>query len=115
MVECGKHDVVSDLTSVADIHPAMVLKMTTGIDKHILAQMNVFAKIRIKRREHPQRRVNRPPEQARQQVAHLLGRMVGAVEGKRNAAGLIAHHVHKTENLFRIKRPALFDVFQKIV
>lgn len=44
-----------DLASVAYRHPAVILKMAAGVDKHILTHTDIFAEIGIERRENAER------------------------------------------------------------
>ena len=45
VVERGKHYIMPDLASVAYRHPAVILKMAAGVDKHILTHTDIFAEI----------------------------------------------------------------------
>ena len=54
MIEGCKNDVMPYLATVSQCNPAVILKMTAGIDKYVIADFNILSEIRIKRREHPQ-------------------------------------------------------------
>ena len=53
MIECSENHVVPDLTSVTEGYASMVLKMAAGIDENILADVDIFPEIGVKRRENP--------------------------------------------------------------
>ena len=80
MVERSKHHIVPYLASIADEYAAMVLKMAAGIDKHILAHLDVLTEIGIKRWEHTERGGDGFPEKLGQDVPDFLRSMIGRVQ-----------------------------------
>ena len=104
MIECSENHVVPDLTSITEGYASMVLKMTTGIDENILADVDVFPEIGVKRRENPTRWVDIMSEKAGKQSPNLFLRMVTSVQFKSDTACFVAHLVHKTMDLFRVQR-----------
>ena len=58
MVDCRHHTVVTDKSVVVDIDASVVLKFTSGIDKNIFAEMDIFPKICLKRGHYSYRRMN---------------------------------------------------------
>ena len=62
VVERGKHHIMPYLATVADRYAAMILKMATIVDKHMLAHRDVFPEIGIQRRKHAQSRRHRLPK-----------------------------------------------------
>ena len=109
MVERGKDHIMPDLASVAYRDSAVILKMTTGVDKHIFAYGDVFTEIRIEGWENAQRLRNFIAEQLGQQPAHFIRRMISRIQVERDATGLVTHLVHETVDFLRIKRlPCLY-------
>ena len=90
MVERGKDHIMPDLASVAYRDSAVILKMTTGVDKHIFAYGDVFTEIRIEGWENAQRLRNFIAEQLGQQPAHFIRRMISRWNVTRRASLLIS-------------------------
>ena len=91
----------------------MILKVATGVDENILADVDVLPEIGIKRRENTQRLRNGTSRQFCHQRPHLARRMVFAVEPYGHLAGFISHAVHQFVDFGRVKRLALSYVVQE--
>lgn len=85
-------------------HSAVVLKMATGVDEHAFTHGDVLSEIRVERRKHAERLRHFIAEQFGKQSAHLVRRVVGGIQPERDAPSLVAHVVHETVNLLRVKR-----------
>ena len=101
MVDCRHHTVVTDKSVVADIDTSVVLKFTSGIDKNIFAEMDILAKIRLKRGHYSDRRMNLAAcEFTKKCVSLHIGMGIGILV-EHQALRFSITHVHK----FVCRRP----------
>ena len=80
MVKRSDHRLRTYQCTVAYRDTALILKLTACVDKHIFAELSIFAAIGVERREHIRAFRERSACQLFHQHADLLGRMVGVVQ-----------------------------------
>ena len=51
MIQRSEHCIMSNQRTIADIDSALILKLTSGIDKYTFSKMDVFSAVCIKRRK----------------------------------------------------------------
>ena len=104
-----------DLASVANGHPAMILKMTTGIDKYVLPNSNILAIIRIKRRKYSKRRRHLITKQFGKQPTYFVRCTICRIQQERDPSRLVTHGIHKTMYFPCIKRLTRLYIFIKFL
>lgn len=115
VVEGSHYHAMTYQTAIANIYPPLILKVATGVDKHILTDMDIASEVGVERGEEAEILVylllGDPPEN----FADLLGRMELAVELKLQFTREVALMAHKLDQLVAFKGLALVDEFTEFL
>lgn len=76
MIERYDGRMMPDERAVADIDAALILHRAARIDKHVVADVDVLATVRVERRDQPERSIDRLACQLHEQLLQLLQRMI---------------------------------------
>ena len=89
MVDGGKDYIVSYQHTIPDLYPALVLKMTSRIDKDIFPYGDVLPKVRIERGKQPERIIHVLPGKSSHDLPQLPRRMVFCIKLHPNTDSLL--------------------------
>jgi len=94
VIECCKHNLMTDQSAVAYGYAALVLKTASGIYKHVFAYRYVFAAVGVKGRKQQKRFVCFFANQPEKQFAYFFGRKIFSVYFRRNFPRVASQKVH---------------------
>src|SRR5699024_11358311 len=90
VVQRGEYRVVPDQGVVADADATLVLELASGVDEDAGAQRDVLAEVGVQRRAKRDGLIHGLPDQSGEQLTHLPGRLVAAIELRGDAPPLLA-------------------------
>ena len=94
VIECCKHNLMTDQSAVAYGYAALVLKTASGIYEHVFAYRYVFAAVGVKGRKQQKRFVCFFANQPEKQFAYFFGRKIFSVYFRRNFLRVASQNMH---------------------